>query len=235
VGGFAGASHGPLRRVTFGSGYARSSLYECFLENQQHYPVLLPMRFNEGVERMAHLRLHNGTIWRWNRPLIGFDYDGIPHLRIEHRVAPGGPTITDVIANAAFFFGLMQAWMSADTPIETRIAFSQARDNFYAASRQGLNASVIWCDAHRGSLRALLLDELLPLARCGLATLEIDAVDSEHYLGIIEARARRSSTGADWQRAWVARHGNDMAALTEAYCRHQQEGRPVHEWDVEDS
>jgi hypothetical protein len=235
VGGFAGASHGPLRRVTFGSGYARSSLYECFLENQQHYPVLLPMRFHEGVERMAHLRLHNGTIWRWNRPLIGFDYDGIPHLRIEHRVAPGGPTVTDVIANAAFFFGMMQALMSADTPIETRIAFPQTRDNFYAAARHGLNAPVSWVDARRGPLRALLLDELLPLAKQGLALLDIDAADSERYLGIIEERARRSATGAHWQRAWVARHGADMRVLTEAYSRRQQEGAPVHEWDVEDS
>ena len=234
VGGIAGASHGPLRRVTFGSGYARASLYECFLENQQHYPVLLPMSFHEGAEKMAHLRLHNGTIWRWNRPLIGFDYDGIPHLRIEHRVAPGGPTVADAIANAAFYFGLMQALMHEDTPIEARIAFPQARDNFYAAARHGLNAPVTWADARRGPLRALLLDELLPLARQGLASLEIDVADSTHYLGIIEARARRAATGADWQRAWVARHGADMAALTEAYYRRQQEGRPVHEWDVDD-
>ena len=235
VGGIAGASHGPLRRVTFGSGYARLSLYECFLENQQHYPVLLPMRFHEGVERMAHLRLHNGTIWRWNRPLIGFDYDGIPHLRIEHRVAPGGPTVTDVIANAAFFFGMMQALISAETPIETRIAFPVTRDNFYAAARYGLNAPVNWVDGRRGALRALLLDELLPLAKQGLALLDIDAADSERYLGIIEARARRAATGTDWQRAWVARHGADMRALTEAYSRRQQEGAPVHEWVVEDS
>jgi gamma-glutamyl:cysteine ligase YbdK (ATP-grasp superfamily) len=235
VGGIAGASHGPLRRVTFGSGYARVSLYECFLENQQHYPVLLPMRFQEGAAKMAHLRLHNGTIWRWNRPLIGFDYDGMPHLRIEHRVVPGGPTITDAIANAAFFFGLMQALMSVELPVETRIPFSQARDNFYAAARHGLNAPVTWVDSHRGPLRTLLLDELLPLARRGLASLEIDAADSAYYLGIIEARARRAATGADWQRAWVDRHRADMAALTEAYARRQQQGAPVHEWDVEDS
>ena len=233
VGGIAGASHGPLRRVTFGSGYARSSLYECFRENEQHYPVLLPMRFNQGVERMAHLRLHNGTIWRWNRPLIGFDYDGIPHLRIEHRVAPGGPTVADDIANAALFFGLMQALMSADTPIENCIAFSLARDNFYAAARHGLNAQVVWGESHRGPLRTLLLSKLLPLARQGLASLEIDATDIEYYLDLIEARARRMATGADWQRAWVARHGADMVALTEAYARRQESGAPVHEWDVE--
>ena len=109
VSGFAGASHGPLRRVTFGSGYARESIFECFVENEQHYPILLPMHFDEGPDQMSHLRLQNGTIWRWNRPLIGFDYDGIPHLRIEHRVVPGGPTVSDVIANAALYFGLMEA------------------------------------------------------------------------------------------------------------------------------
>ena len=104
VGGIAGASHGPLQRVTFGSGYVRESLYECFVENQQHYPVLLPMTFAEGLEQMAHLRLHNGTIWRWNRPLIGFDYDGMPHLRIENRVVPGGPTVVDVYRQCGVLF-----------------------------------------------------------------------------------------------------------------------------------
>ena len=130
VGGFAGASHGPLRRVTFGSGYVRDSIYECFVENEQHYPILLPMHFDDGLEQMSHVRLHNGTIWRWNRPLIGFDYDAIPHLRIEHRVVPGGPTILDMMANAALFYGLMQALMTAKTPPEQQLDFSVARDNF---------------------------------------------------------------------------------------------------------
>ncbi len=128
VGGFAGASHGPLRRVSFGSGYVRESLFECFVENEQHFPILLPTQFHDGVEQMSHLRLHNGTIWRWNRPLIGFDYDGIPHLRIEHRVVPGGPTIADVIANAALFFGLMQSLMSQQEAPELQLDFAFARD-----------------------------------------------------------------------------------------------------------
>ena len=232
VGGLAGASHGPLRRVTFGSGYARSTLYECFLENQQHYPVLLPMRFNEGVERMAHLRLHNGTIWRWNRPLIGFDYDGIPHLRIEHRVVPGGPTIVDVIGNAALFFGLIQMLIEADEPAEAHIPFAIARDNFYAAARHGLDAHVTWRDGEKGVMRALL-QQLLPLARTGLERLEIDRGDIERYLGVIEGRMDTGQTGTAWQRAWVARHGRDMAALTVAYLERQDSGRPVHEWGLE--
>jgi hypothetical protein len=233
VGGFAGASQGPLRRVTFGSGYARDSILECFVENEQHYPLLLPMLFDDGVERMSHLRLHNGTIWRWNRPLIGFDYDGIPHLRIEHRVVPGGPGIADAIANAALFFGLMHFLMSQADPPEQELAFVNARDNFYAAAHHGLDAHVTWLDGRRVSIRALLTGQLLPQARAGLVSLEIDAADIDRYLGIIEARVRSGQTGSVWQRAWVERHGRDMQAMTHAYRRHQDSGNPVHEWSLE--
>jgi len=232
VGGFAGASHGPMRRVTFGSGYVRNSIFECFAENQQHYPVLLPMTFQEGLEQMSHLRLHNGTIWRWNRPLIGFDYDGIPHLRIEHRVVPGGPSVVDVIANAAFFFGLCRALIDADIPPEQQLPFDRARDNFYTAARHSLEAVVFWLDGEKGPIRSLILQRLLPLARQGLETLEIDAVDIDKYLGIIEARVSSARTGAAWQRAYVARHGAGMEALTEAYYERQEGGQPVHEWNL---
>jgi hypothetical protein len=235
VGGFAGASHGPLRRVSFGSGYVRESIHECFIENEQHYPVLLPMRYYEGLEQMSHLRLHNGTIWRWNRPLIGFDYDGMPHLRIEHRVVPGGPTVVDVIANAAFFFGLMQTLMQAGTAPEQRLPFATARDNFYAAARHGLDTQVTWLDGRKGPVRALLLEELLPAARAGLELLEIDRDDIDKYLGIIEGRARSAMTGAAWQRAWVDRYGRDMEGLTEAYYLRQASGRPVHSWDINEA
>ena len=232
VGGMADASHGPLRRVTFGSGYARESIMECFVENEQHYPVMLPMQFHDGLEQMSHLRLHNGTIWRWNRPLIGFDYDGIPHLRIEHRVVPGGPTIVDAIANAALFFGLMQVLIDAGEPAEPHIPFATARDNFYAAARYGLDARITWYDGEKGTLRSLLQQQLLAQARAGLESLEIDHHDIERYLGVIEARLQSGQTGSAWQRAWVARHGNDMAAMTAAYLERQDAGSPVHAWDL---
>ncbi|MEZ5541945.1 MAG: glutamate-cysteine ligase family protein [Pseudomonadota bacterium] len=230
VGGLAGASHGPLRRVTFGSGYARESLMECFSENAQHYPVMLPIHYRDGLEQMAHVRLHNGTIWRWNRPLIGFDYDGMPHLRIEHRVIPAGPTIVDMIANAAFFNGLMQTLLTAATPPEQRLPFALARDNFYAAAQRGLEAQVQWFDGARGSLQALVSGELLPMARAGLQRLEIDAAEIERYLGIIAARVASGRTGAAWQRASAERCGRDLQAMTQAYRAHQDSGNAVHEW-----
>ncbi len=233
VGGFAGASHGPLRRVTFGSGYARESLFECFVENQQHYPVLLPTTYHEGLEQMAHLRLHNGTIWRWTRPLIGFDYDGMPHLRIENRVVPGGPTVVDVIANAAFFFGIMQALMTAEIPPENQLSFAAARDNFYAAAHHGLDAHVEWFNEKRSGVRELILAELLPMAQHGLELLEIDSSDIERYLDIIRLRVDSAQNGAAWQRAYVARHGRDFAAMTNAYRQRQESGIPVHEWDLD--
>ncbi len=233
VGGLAGASHGPLRRVTFGSGYVRETLMECFIENAQHYPVMLPMRYRDGLEQMAHVRLHNGTIWRWNRPLIGFDYDGMPHLRIEHRVIPAGPTIADMIANAAFFNGLMQTLMTREVPPELQLPFANARDNFYAAAQRGLDAHVNWLDDARGTLGALVTRQLLPMARQGLQQLEIDRADIDRYLGIIESRVTGGQTGAAWQRACSARHERDMQALVQTYRVHQDTGRPVHEWPVD--
>jgi len=232
VGGFAAASHGPLQRVTFGSGYARKSIFEVFVENEQHYPVMLPMQFQEGLEHMSHLRLHNGTIWRWNRPLIGFDYDGLPHLRLEHRVVPGGPTVVDAIANAAFYFGLVRTLACADDVPEQQIPFATARDNFYAAARHGLDAQVTWRDGRKGPVRSLILKQLLPLARSGLESIDIERADIDRYLGIIEARVDASATGAAWQRRYVARHGASMEALTEAYYLRQEAGNPVHEWDT---
>ncbi|HHH44908.1 MAG TPA: glutamate--cysteine ligase [Gammaproteobacteria bacterium] len=231
VGGFAGASRGPVRRVSFGTGYAKESLFECFVENQQHFPVLLPIHFDEPVREMRHLRLHNGTIWRWNRPLIGYDRDGTPHLRIEQRVLPAGPTVTDSIASAALFYGLVHALALHDVAPELRLPFATARDNFYAVARDGLDAQITWLDGRKRSVQTLLLDQLIPLARYGLGMLEIDERDRDRYLGIVRDRVRNACTGASWQRAYVARYGCDMQTLTEAYYERQQSGVPVHEWN----
>ncbi|MDG4553277.1 MAG: glutamate--cysteine ligase [Candidatus Competibacter sp.] len=225
------ADNPAYRRVTFGHDYVRNSLLELFEENLAHYPPLLPVDLGaEPIGRLPHLRLHNGTIWRWNRPLLGFEADGAPHLRIEHRVMPAGPSIPDLIANAALYYGLVHALARATTPVPAALPFALSRANFYAAARDGLRAEIVWLNGRRASLRQLLLEELLPLARRGLRALEIDAADADDYLGIVAARVDSGRTGSDWQRRFLARHGPDPNALTLTYLERQRSGRPVHEW-----
>ncbi len=219
------------RRVTFGNDYVKASLLELFAENLAHYPPLLPVDLSaEPAERLPHLRLHNGTIWRWNRPLLGFEADGAPHLRIEHRVMSAGPSIPDLIANAALYYGLVHALARATTPVTETLSFALSRANFYAAARDGLRAEIVWSNGRRAPLRQLLLEELLPLARRGLRALEIDAADAEDYLGIVAARIDSGRTGSDWQRRFLACHGPDLNQLTLAYLERQRSGQPVHEW-----
>jgi len=235
VGGYEDDAHGPMRRVTFGSGYARHSIMECFTENLEHYPVLLPTIFDSPPDQLEHLRLHNGTLWRWNRPLIGFKND-IPHLRIEQRVVPAGPTIADAMANAAFYYGLTQALCETDIAPETNMPFARARDNFYACARQGLDAHITWLDEQKQPAQTLILKTLLPMAHGGLISLGINDKDRIHFLGIIEARVQSACNGATWQRRFYATHcaktGDGMAQLLTAYLQRQQSGVPVHEWDI---
>jgi len=217
-------------RVTFGAGYIESSVYECFLRNLDCYPILLPALSDAPVEALAHLRLHNGTIWRWNRPLIGFDSNGQPHLRIEHRVVPAGPTVIDSIANAALFYGALESMANAETAPESLLGFEQARANFYAAAKHGLGAEVDWLDGKKVPVLSLLQQQILPLARQGLERLGINNDDAELFLGVIEGRLKKRANGALWQRGYVARHSADMEQLTQAYHERQQQGQPVHQW-----
>jgi hypothetical protein len=126
---------GTMGRVSFGSGYAESSLIEVLRENLDSYPPLLPIAFDAPVEEARHLRLHNGTIWRWNRPLIGFEADGSPHFRVEHRTMPSGPTIADMIANAAVYFGTVRHMIDTGFDLEGGLSFETAKENFYFAAR----------------------------------------------------------------------------------------------------
>jgi len=232
VGGFAGVAHGPLHRVGFGSGFAYHSLMECFNENQQHFPVLLPLNLKDDPQPLPHLRLHNGTLWRWNRPLLGFDEQGVPHLRIEQRILPSGPTLSDNMANAAFYYGLTHYLSQQQELPESQLEFAQCRDNFYRAARRGLQTQVVWLDHQHHNLRRLILDELIHLARQGLFDLNIHQRDIDHYLGIIEARVENQQTGAVWQQNYVKRHGRDMQRLTYACLARQNQAKPVHLWSI---
>ncbi len=220
-------------RVNFGFGYARESILETFRSNVDRYPVLLPHLMDDPPELLAHLRLHNGTIWRWNRPLIGFGPDGRPHLRIEHRVVPAGPSVSDAIANAAFYFGLMRDLAHEERPPESRLMFLHAQKGFYTCARAGLDAEIPWLDGKSLPVTRILADDLLPRAKRGLLEVGVEATEVAHWLGIIDNRLKSGQTGARWQRAWVARHGPDMTGLMESYLERQASGRPVHEWTLE--
>ncbi|MBK1649197.1 glutamate-cysteine ligase family protein [Rhabdochromatium marinum] len=226
---------GPALQERFGFGvrYAKGSVLECFRANISRYAILLPELTDQPLEALSHLCLHNGTIWRWNRPLIGFDADGTPHLRLEHRVLSAGPTVTDNLANAAFFIGALHGLATTEQPPEGRLPFWQAKRNFYHAAQYGLQAQLVWKDGVEMPVTRLIEDELVPLARTGLSALGIERDESDYWLDIIASRAQLACTGASWQCAWVARHGMNSARLTEAYLAHQESARPVHEWPLD--
>ncbi len=228
---FAGQTHQRIGRVGCGSGSARESLFEFFEENLDVFPVILPQPFKSEDEQFMHLKLHNGTIWRWNRPLIGSE-DGVPHLRIEHRVMPSGPTGIDMIANVAFWTGAMMAALEGGEGAVLDIPFMTARDNFYRAACTGLDAKVVWDDGAERPISELILETLLPMARRGLKASGLDESESDRYLDIIEARVEKRRTGARWMRAWRYSHDGNMRSLVGAYLTRQQSGVPVHEWPL---
>ncbi len=220
------------KRVTFGNGYVEDSLLSCFEENLQHYPVLLPDLLDEPPRSLAHLRLHNGTVWRWNRPLIGFDQHRRAHLRIENRVVPAGPTMDDMLANAAFFWGLTYSLANQDIAPETLLGFEQARTNFYQTAQHSLGSEIVWLDGETHDARRLLVDNLLSMVEIGLESLNIDSSDIDHYMNILFERADKGQNGARWQRNWVAKYGPDMNSLSRVYLEMQKSGQPVASWKL---
>ncbi len=224
------------RRVSFGDAYAADDFLSLFIDKVNEFPVLLPVQLDDFPERVPHLRLHNGTLWSWNRPLIGFEPDGRPHIRIEHRPMSAGPTAVDMFANVALSIGLAQALANYTNPAtgdyvapNDQCMFDQARQNFYAAARQGLDAQVTWL-GKRSTLKELLQEQWLPLARRGLSDLQVDKPLVESALSVLEDRTRSGRTAAVWQLEAFDRHAGNSAAILEEYLTHQATGRPVHAW-----
>ncbi|MEV0600638.1 glutamate-cysteine ligase family protein [Streptomyces sp. NPDC050315] len=246
-------TQGVRPRTWFGERWIESA-HDLFEENVRYFPPLLPMCGEEdplavlekgGVPELSELVLHNGTVYRWNRPVYAVA-EGVPHLRVENRVLPAGPTVTDVIANTAFYYGLVRALADEPRPIWTRLPFAAAAENFDTACRYGIDAALQWPRPGRSGGIAqipavrLVLQELLPMAAAGLDGWGVAPADRDHYLGVIEARCRRRVNGASWQAAAFHRAlqgGLDreeaLAAMTRRYSELMHEGRPVHEWPLE--
>ena len=221
-------THGP-QRVTLGTGYAGDDITELFEENLQNYPVLLPVEAGDPVRCYSCLRLQNGTIWRWVRPIVGFDPDGTPHVRIEQRVMPAGPSVLDMMANAALYFGAVHMLAGQCVDADAMLPFVLAHQNFYEAARHGLDAEIHWLDGRGKRPIRDILNELVPLAAEGLAAQGMDQDLIDHYLDVISVRLSSGRNGAQWQLAHFGRHA-DLHKLTAAYVENQRTGRPVHEW-----
>src|SRR5262249_33817605 len=189
------------------------------------------------LPKLSALRLHNGTVWRWNRPCYGGN-DGVAHFRIEHRSMPSGPSIIDEMAKAAFFYGLMRALPDEYGEIEKLMTFDDAKNNFFAAARHGLKAQLAWADGRDYPASTLILERLLPAARDGLKLAGVDLEDRDRYLDLIQERVERDRTGSQWSlrslSAMGARGAREMRhrALTEAMLEQQQGGEPVSRWEL---
>lgn len=232
-------------RVTFGTRFIEKSITEIFREDIARFRALVGTDLDEdpmavlnagGAPQLKALRLHNGTIYRWNRACYGI-IDGKPHLRIENRVMPAGPSVPDEIANAAFWCGMMVEMSRRYDDITRHIDFDHAAGNFYTAAREGYVAPMHWLDGQEISAQKLVLDTLLPAAEAGLRTRGVNEADIKRYLGIIDARVRTGRTGARWLTGSLHRMkdegsaGQRASALVAATLARQRTGKPVSEWE----
>ena len=218
------------QRVTFGTGYASEHLAELLEENLAEYPVLLPMCDEDRADAdFACLKLHNGTLWRWVRPLIGRSSDGKPHIRIEQRVMSAGPSVLDMMANAAFYFGAVEELTGYIDSAIRELPFEKARANFYAAARYGLDAEIDWFGKKGTRPVTDVLEDLIPLAERGLRQHGMAEHLIDKYMATVSMRLEARQNGANWQLAHFARHG-DLHRLTADYLAYQKSGLPVHEW-----
>jgi len=241
------AARGLRPRVHFGDHWIDRSVIEIFQEDIARFRVILTTEFEDDpvgmvrrgeVPKLNALRLHNGTVYRWNRACYGISENGQPHLRIENRVIPSGPTVLDEVANSAFFFGMMSRLSHVREDVRDQLSFADIKSNFMSAARDGLRAQQVWFDQRQMPAQQLILDELLPMAEQGLKEVGIDAGDIERYLGVIERRVSSRQTGARWQLQSLEKMGEEgsaherLRALVKSMVEQQQSGQAVADWDL---
>lgn len=236
-------AQGVRPRVWFGERWV-TSVFDLFEENVRFFPALLPVTEDEdplevleagGTPTLHELRLHNGTIYRWNRPVYDIAH-GVPHLRVENRLLAAGPTVADTMANAAFYFGLVRSLAENERPLWSQMSFSAAEENFHVAAQQGVEAQVYWPGVGQVRATELILRRLLPLAHAGLEDWGVPADERDRLLGIIEQRCLTGVTGAEWFVGRMeARNDMDRFDALRKTLLEYREGMhsndPVHTWD----
>ena len=233
-------------RVWFGERWI-TSIFDLFEENVRYFPSLLPQVSDEDpvaelaagrTPQLSELRLHNGTVYRWNRPVYDV-VDGRPHLRVENRVLPAGPTVIDMLANSAFYYGMVRTLSEEDRPLRTKMSFAAAHANFQKAASNGIAANMYWPGLGEVTTDDLVLRQLLPMAHDGLTRWGVAAEARDRFLGVIEGRAKTRRNGAVWQvstvqalqKAGMTRPAA-LAEMLRRYCEHMHANEPVHTWPV---
>lgn len=237
-------AQGVRPRVWFGERWI-TTVFDLFEENVRYFPSLLPIvededpqvEFDAGrVPNLKELRLHNGTIYRWNRPIYDVS-DDRPHLRVENRVLPAGPTVVDTLANAAFYFGVVKTLMHSDRPVWSQLSFTAAQENFHLAARNGIESELYWPSVGTVPARELVLRNLLPLAHAGLERCGVATDIKDELLGVIEQRCITGRNGSTWligefERQIAANPDRERAlrATTVRYEENMHANTPVHSW-----
>jgi hypothetical protein len=240
-------AQGVRPRVWFGERWI-TSVFDLFEENARYFPALLPLCDAEDplevldrgdVPALSELTLHNGTIYRWNRPVYAV-VAGKPHLRVENRTLPSGPTVVDIVANGALYYGLVRALAEAERPVWSQMSFSAAEDNLQAAARHGMDSHLYWPGLGEVPANELILRRLLPLAYSGLDAWGVDPAERDRLLGIIEQRCLTGQNGASWQvetlhaldsKGGASRH-ECLQQMTRLYIDHMHTNDPVHTWPI---
>jgi hypothetical protein len=227
-----------------------TSVFDQFEENVRYFPALLPLCDDEDpvavhdrgdTPKLAELRMHNGTIYRWNRPVYDV-YRGKPHLRVENRVLPAGPTVVDVLANGAFYYGLLRSLVEQDRPLWSQMSFSAAFDNFEAGARRGIDADLYWPGLGEVPAGELVLRKLLPLAYQGLDAWGVSREVADRLLGIVERRCTTHQNGAEWQARTFHQideqrqpldRRDALREMLRRYIEYMHSNEPVHTWPVD--
>ena len=235
-------------RVHFGNHWVEDSVTEIFKEDIARFRVILTTETEDDplamvaqgiAPKLKALCLHNGTVYRWNRACYGV-HKGVPHLRIENRVIPSGPTVLDEIANTAFFVGMMAGMADQYEDVREMITFDDIKANFMAAARDGIRAQMNWFGDTHMPARRLILEELLPLAEHGLNKYGVDKKDIDRYLGVLRDRVSTRRNGARWAlESLNEMHGRGtddqrMRCLVSSMVEQQTTGRPISEWVLAD-
>ncbi len=220
-----------IKRVSLGNGYIKNCASELFSENR-NVNVLLPEIFNSKEDEFRHLSFHNGTIWRWTRPIITQDTNGKVNLRFEQRVPSAGPSNIDMVANMAFIIGLT-THLSKVENLEGLIPFYTTKFNFYNACKNGLDASIIWYNGQQINIKDLVINHLIEPTKNALLEMGMDKDEVDYYLiDVFLKRVKMNLNGSNWQKNFVTTYGKDFKSLTKAYVGNQKSGLPLWRWKI---